>query len=222
MKKLFKGWNKFEITLLFIATIIICSLSIYWGDTWLGVITSVTGVICVILTAKGKLSCYIYGLINIIGYVIISYNQKFYGEVMLNALYYLPMQFIGFYMWKKNISEESLEVKARRLNRKNAIFTFTMSTLGVIGYGFILKGLGGNLPFIDSITTVLSVTAMYLSVKRYMEQWIMWIVIDVVSVIMWGIAMKNGSTDIATLLMWTTYLINAIYGYVKWNKDSKI
>ena len=63
---------------------------------------------------------------------------------------------------------------------------------------------------------------MYLSVKRYMEQWIMWIIIDVVTIFMWVVAVTNGSGDIATLLMWMVYLINAIYGFIKWNKNSKI
>ena len=83
--------------LLIIATLIITGLSVYWGDTLIGMLSSITGVICVILTAKGTRSCYIFGLINTILYIYISYTQIFYGEVMLNGLYYLPMQVIGWF-----------------------------------------------------------------------------------------------------------------------------
>lgn len=218
---MFKKWSNFEKWLLIVATMVILGLSIYWRDTPLGMVSSLTGVICVILTAKGTRSCYVFGLINIILYVIISYSQKFYGEVMLNALYYLPMQFIGFYMWSKNLTENGF-VKAKRLNIKQQLFVYILSAISIFIYGYILKQLGGKLPYIDSMSTVLSVTAMYLSIKRYAEQWVMWIVVDIVSIIMWAIALTQGSTDMATMLMWTIYLVNAVYGLIKWEKESKL
>ena len=107
MKKIFKGWNKFEIGLLFIATIIICGLSIYWGDSWIGIISAITGVICVVLTAKGKLGCYVFGVVNCVAYAYIAYQAKYYGDVMENLLYFLPMQFIGFITWKKKYKQRN-------------------------------------------------------------------------------------------------------------------
>ena len=55
----------------------------------------------------------------------------------------------------------------------------------------------------------------------YMEQWILWIVVDVVTVAMWGIAFANGNDSIATLLMWIVYLGNAVIMYIKWAKEAK-
>lgn len=50
-----------------------------------------------------------------------------------------------------------------------------------------------------------------------MEQWILWIVVDVVSIIMWFIVVfQQGSNDIGVLIMWSAYLINAIYGFLNW------
>ena len=59
-------------------------------------IAAISGIFCVVLCAKGKKSQYIWGLFNIICYVIIAWINKYYGEVMLNGLYYLPSQFIGY------------------------------------------------------------------------------------------------------------------------------
>ena len=51
---------------------------------------------------------------------------------------------------------------------------------------------------------------------RYMEQWILWIVVDIVSIYMWWIAFSANDSDITVLIMWTAYLFNAIYGAYIW------
>lgn len=216
-----KNWSLFEKGLLIIATILILGLSLYWGDSVIGIISSVTGIICVILTAKGSIKSYYFGLINVSLYCFISYQQSFYGEVMLNGLYYIPMQFIGYLAWSKHLTNTGY-VQSQRLSNQQRILITVGSVVAIVAYGIFLKQLGGNLAYIDSTSTILSIVAMYLGVKRYMEQWALWIIVNVVSIIMWGVALTQGSTDIATLLMWVAYLVNAVYGYVKWNKESKV
>ena len=78
-------------------------------------VAAISGIFCVVLCAKGKKSQYIWGLLNVIGYIIIAFFNKYYGEVMLNALYYLPSQFIGYYLWNKNSNEENGDVKGKKL-----------------------------------------------------------------------------------------------------------
>lgn len=222
MEKIFKGWNKFEIILLFMATVIITTLSIYWGDNWIGVLSALTGVVCVVLTAKGKISCYAFGIINCIAYAYIAYEAKYYGDVMENLIYFLPMQFVGIAAWRKNINKETGEVRSKVLAAKDRVVLTAIAAVAVLLYGKFLQSIGGNLPYMDSLSNILSLAAMWLSVKRYVEQWIMWIIIDVVTVGMWIVAVYNGSGDVATLLMWSVYLINAVYGFIKWNKNSKM
>jgi len=93
-----------------------------------------------------------------------------------------------------------------------------ISVASIIGYGVVLKMIKGSLPFIDSTSTVLSIIAMILMVRLYMEQWILWIIVDVVSIIMWVVVLMKGGNDIAILIMWTAYLVNAVYGLVNWIK----
>ena len=81
--------------------------------------------------------------------------------------------------------------------------------------------MGGNLPFVDSMSTVVSVVAQILCIKRYVEQWVLWIVVDIVTVIMWIAAFFIGGESVATLLMWSVYLINAIIMFIKWSKETK-
>ena len=104
------GWKKHELIWLAVACITITALSLYWGDSLLGIISSVSGVACVVCTGKGKLSAYVFGLVNSVLYAIISYRAALYGETMLNALYYVPMQFVGFYVWSRHMDQETGEV----------------------------------------------------------------------------------------------------------------
>jgi len=82
--------------------------------------------------------------------------------------------------------------------------------------------MGGELPFVDALSTVSSVAAMIISVKMYMEQWVIWIVVDVVTVAMWMWAFMNGNESVATLLMWVVYLLNAVIMYFKWSREADL
>lgn len=224
MKKLIKneimGWKKSEILWMILAVSVIVGLSIYWNDTLMGIISATTGVLCVICTGKGKLSAYLFGIINSILYAIIAYKAHLYGETMLNALYYVPMQFIGFYIWNKNMNEQTHEVKKNHMKNKSRLLYLLLITITTIGYGFILKALGDPMPFIDSFTTISSIFAMIISVKMFSEQWWIWIAVDIFSVYMWWCNFQSGSDNIATLLMWIVYLGNAIIMCIKWEKEA--
>lgn len=224
MKKFIRGeltgWKRAEVAWLSTACLIILGLSIYWGDTVMGMISSVTGVACVVCTGKGKLSAYIFGLVNSVLYAMIAYQAKLYGETMLNALYYVPMQFVGFYVWRKNMNQETAEVVKRRMKPLGALCLTISVALGTVVYGLWLQRLGDAMPFIDAFTTVASVAAMIISVWMYAEQWWIWVAVDVVSVYMWWCTFSKGEDNMATLLMWIVYLFNAIIMLIKWEKEA--
>lgn len=216
------GWKPLEVLWFVVATAVILGVSIYWKDTVTGIIAALTGVWCVILTGKGKVSNFLFGIINVVIYAYISYQAKFYGEVMLNILYYLPCSVLGLFVWGKNVDRESGEVVKKSLSLKGALIVYPLTAAGVVAYGLILKLMGGTLPFVDSMSTVLSVVAQILCLRRLAEQWIMWIVIDVVTVGMWLYNYLQGGESIATMMMWAIYLINAIIMFVKWRRDVKV
>ena len=219
IKEELAGWKKLEVAWLLIACTVITGLSIYWQDTLMGIISATTGVACVVCTGKGKLSAYVFGLVNCVLYAIISYKAHLYGETMLNALYYVPMQFIGFYIWSKNMNKETHEVKKIHMKNNTRIFWLLATVVVTVVYGLILKKLGDAMPFVDSFTTISSVVAMIVSVKMYSEQWWIWILVDIFSVYMWWTNFSIGNDNIATLLMWIVYLGNAIIMCIKWENE---
>ncbi len=224
LKDYLSGWSIFEKLWLAIFTLVNIYLFFAWHDTIIGLTASLTGMLCVVLVAKGKISNYYFGLVNVLLYAYIAFQSRYYGEVMLNVLYFFPVQFIGIYYWKKhsNKTEGKDDVKVKSLTSKERLVWAVLSVIGVLGYGLFLKYLGGTLPFVDSASTVLSIIAMVLMVKRVTEKWILWIVIDIVSVYMWFYILAKGGNDISMLIMWSAYLVNAVYGYLNWRKMENV
>lgn len=179
-------------------------------------VAAVSGIFCVVLCAKGKKEQYIYGLVNVIGYIIIAFINKYYGEVMLNFIYYLPSQFLGYFLWNRHQNKEKNKVEGRKLNLKKSMLLLLLCAFSILGYKLILDLLGGNLTLLDSASTMISVVANTLMLLRYREQWLLWIVIDAITVVMWMIA-----GDYIMVTMWMVYLMNAFYGYYNWTKMAK-
>lgn len=221
LKSEFSNWGKGETFWLFSASAVILGLSLYWGDSLLGIIAALTGVWCVVLTGMGKSVCFVFGIVNVLCYAYISYGAKYYGEVMLNTLYYFPMNFVGLYIWNKHTNKETGEVDKRHLNNKKRLVIALGSIVAIGIYGVILKYMGGNLPYIDSLTTILSITAQILTLYRVAEQWILWMVVNAATIFMWGVNFAQGNENIAVLLMWMVYFLNAVFMYYRWSKEAK-
>lgn len=221
LKTELSGWHIWEILWLIFVCGVICGFSVYWGDSAWGIISAVTGVLYTMLAGKGKLSAYLFGTVNCVLYAGISFDAGLYGETILNAFYYLPMMFVGFFAWKKNMDSGTNEVKKRHMSAMGRLWLTISITAATAAFGFVLKYMGDALPFVDSFTTVASVIAMIVSVKRFSEQWWIWLAVNVLSVYMWWTRFAAGVDSMATLVMWLVYLINGIVILIKWEKELK-
>lgn len=223
MKNILKGWSLFELIWLVVFTGTILTTGIIFKDTAVGMTASLTGVICVVLVAKGKISNYVFGVINTALYAYISHQSQLYGEFMLNAFFYLPIQFIGFYLWSKNKANDGIEtvVKAKKLDLKGWIYTLLTVVIVGILYGFFLNEIGSQQAGVDAFAVVLSITAQLLMLKRFAEQWLLWILVNILSIILWLNVFIHSGNSVTILVMWVAYLLNSVYGYIKWSKLAK-
>ena len=80
---------------------------------------------------------------------------------------------------------------------------------------------GGKSPIIDGITSTLSILGMYLTVRRCIEQWIIWLIVNGLSFVMWLKICLAGEKVFSTVLMWGVYFILAIIFYFTWHKELK-
>ena len=194
-----------------------------------GSVAAIAGVLCVVLVAKGSIWNYLFGIVNVSMYAYISYKAALYGDAALNALYYVPMQFIGWWQWRRRgaavsageSADGSVQVQARRFDWRQRAVLFACCAIAVIGVGFLLKHFGDPQPFKDSTTTVLSVVAQALMALAFMEQWVLWIITNVVSVVMWVVCVSRGEPHASVMvIMWSFYLLNSINGLRVWLKLS--
>lgn len=195
-----------------------------------GSVAGIAGVLCVVLVAKGSIWNYLFGIVNVSMYAYISYKAALYGDAALNACYYVPMQFIGWWQWRKRGAAMSdaeadgagVQVKARRFTWRQRAVLAVGCAAAVIAGGFILRYFGDPQPFKDSTTTVLSIVAQALMALAFMEQWALWMITNVVSVVMWSICVARGEAHAAVMvIMWVFYLMNSLNGFRVWLKLSR-
>ena len=209
------GWRLSEVLWLIFCCALIIAIS--WStDTWIGLLSAVTGIVNVILNGKGKLSTYFFGVINVLLYSYIAFEAKFYGTVTLYLLYFLPMNIYGFLSWSRHMNSETYEVEKRSAEKRWRWIIIGAVLLLTCGGGLILRYMRGSLPYLDALITALSIVAMAASVKRCIEQWILWLAADAITVVMWSIAYCHSGTNLAALLMWLLFTVNGIIMYFRW------
>ena len=223
----FKGWKKSEWLWLIAALFFVWMGSIKASP--LELIAALTNVLCVILVAKGRISNYYWGLIGVVLYAIVSYNQQYYGNMSLNIIY-IAFQFWGVYEWRKEISTIENQYKGAKvvtvtMKQDVSVKRLTLFQLfevtGMVVFGTCLSAgvlyhFDDPAPILDGFTLVASLIAMTLMVKQYSEQWVLWILVNIVSIYMWVIPALHQPGSWAMVAMWTVFLINSLYGAYKW------
>jgi len=209
--------------------------------------SALTGVMCVVLAAKGHIATWWIGLINSATYGLIAWLSGYYGDWMLNWFYFIPTQIIIYFVWKKNITNEIVTMK--KLNVKQmliTLFSFAILTYftslfllkvdnwftialrrNTTIYGYLEQLTGSNTigPILDSLSNNLQIFAQIFMIMMFAEQWVFWSLTNVITITMWILVIvldKNSyAYAIPTLIMWISYMVNSFYGAYNWYKKSK-
>ena len=185
---------------------------IFTGDAVLAFICGLSGVINVVLCSQKKLSFYFFAYIQMFTYIIIIFQQHLYGELAENIFYVITTT-IALFLWIKNYNKEEKEVIARKLSKQAWILCCSIFIISTILLYIILLKTNDPRPFLDAISTVPAFIAQILLMLRYREQWIMWFIVDVATLILW-ISIGN----IFMIMQYIFWIINCIYGYINWSK----
>ena len=216
-----KGWGKAERIVFPLEIALIIVLSFLINDSKIALVSAICGISYTILAGKGKISCYAFGLCGTLCYSYLSFVNNLFGNLALYMLYYLPMQIVGIFRWKKHLKKDSGEIIKTKLSVKERLIYLILTIIISLAVSFILKYTGDASPFIDGTTTVFSILGMLLTVKRCIEQWYVWILVNGLSALMWIEAYIQGSNCLATVIMWLTYFILAFYFLAGWRKEIK-
>jgi len=219
IQKELSGWGKYERILFPLCIVIITTISFLMKDNKIALISAICGISYTILAGKGRITCYFIGLLGTLCYSFISYQNGLYGNLVLYLLYYFPMQILGIFKWKNHLKKDSNEIIKTTLSRKEQVI-YILSALILSGVVFVvLKYLNDQNPLIDSVTSIFSIFGLLFTVKRCIEQWYIWFIVNGLSTIMWIGAYLNGSNCFATILMWAVYWILSVYFLYTWKKE---
>ena len=214
-----KNNKNIELFLFVLIYILLFTLAFIRHDSIIALISAFCGITYTILAGKGVPICYPIGAAGSCFYAYLSFASNLWGNLLLYVCYYIPMQIFGFFQWNKNLKTDKYEIVKTVLKNKERVILFLTATLITIITIFVLAYFGDKNPIIDGITTVFSILGMFLTVKRVIEQWIVWMIVNGLSFFMWlDIAIK-GERVYSTVFMWLVYFVLAVYFYISWNNE---
>lgn len=201
----------------FMAVVVAMQIVVYCiaPDTPLSIIAGIAGCISVVMCAKGRLEFYFIGFVQNFSYMFLAYQNRFYGEVIENVFYIITMIW-GIFVWGKNMQDNgdgTKNVIAKKFSALQWIASIVLTVIATAIMGKFLTSIGSNQAYIDAATNVMAIFAQILMVRRYREQWVWWIVIDLLNIWMWGVV--GNWSMVAMYIAWT---VNCIYGWVNWTK----
>lgn len=223
MKRIFNDWTKFEIALLSTSLITVILSGIVCSSTLLTTICSITGILCAINQARGKIISQFIGLILVALYSIVSFQNKFYGEVLIYIFIMLPLFISGIISWIKNLNKETNIVNPNELTKKEWIILTIISIILFIGLYYLLKYFNTSQLFVSTLSLVTSLFATYLVARRSKYGFLFYIGNDIILFILWGTPIIQG--NIALIPMLVNQIINFIndsYAWKCWNKRENI
>lgn len=219
IKSELQGWQKKEILFLSFVFLFIFTNAIIVKDNVIAVVSAICGIMYSTIAGKGKVSCYFFGLAGSFCYSYLSLKNALWGNLLLYVCYYIPMQITGIFVWKKHLIKETQEIKKIQLSNQQRLKLFSLAIIMSVVAIYILDITGDKSPICDGITTIFSLFGMYFTVKRYLEQWVVWIIVNGISSIMWLKVVLSGANTWSTFIMWVVYFILSIYFFTTWKKE---
>ena len=222
LKKLFYDWTKFEITLLVISLISVGITGIICNSSLLTIICSIAGILCALTQAKGKVISQFIGLLIVVLYSILSFQNKFYGEVIIYVFIMFPLFISGIISWIKNLNKETNTVNENKLHKKEWILLTIISIVLFVLLYYLLKYFNTSQLLVSTLSLVTSLFATYLVTRRSKYGFLFYIGNDIILFILWGGQIIKG--DFALIPILVNPIINFIndsYAWKSWNKREK-
>lgn len=185
----------------------------YIQTNWIEILGSVLSFIYLYLSVKQKSSLWIFGFLCSALYIVVFFQSKFYADMTLQ-FYYMFVSIYGWINWKRGKETTGKQLPVTRVPSKTALYLTGISVLIFSAYYFILKNTDSPLPVGDSFTTALSIVATWMLARKYIEYWLVFIVVDAVSS-----ALYFYKELYPTAVLFIFYTVMAVIGYFQWRKS---
>ena len=187
----------------------------------LELIAVLTSILYVVLAAKGNIWCWPAAIISTVLYTVIFYNVYLWMDSLLQ-LYYLLMALYGWFCWRKNKTldintQSNVLLYSQWSLQRHSVIILVLTLVSLVLGWLMATYTPAHFPYLDSATTVFAVFATYLVTQKVLENWLYFIVIDIVSIYLY---VEKGL--IPTAALFASFVIFATYGYWQWRKQYKL
>lgn len=195
-------------------------LVIQWiSENYIELIAAALGLLAISLQIRQNVWYWLVSIIMVSMYIYVYIQSKLYADMSLQV-YYLVVSFYGWYYWLhggKQKDKQKSEAPVRKSPVKLKLILLSISIVLFFFIAWILINFtDSDVPWWDSFTTSLSFVATWMLAKKYIENWLIWIVVDATSV---GIYIYKGLYP--TTILFAVLTVLAFVGYFAWLKDMK-
>ncbi|MDE5756138.1 MAG: nicotinamide riboside transporter PnuC [Clostridia bacterium] len=219
-KKIFGQWHIAELILYIAGLALIITMSVCFKASWISTVTGLFGLSCVMFTAKGKVLGIFLTWGMIVFYSILSFKNKYYGEVFINLFMMFPMTIISLIAWLKNLGKDYV-VKVNSITKKELIIVSVVALTAFVAFYFILRALGTSQLIFSTISIVTSVLATYFQSRRSKYGFLSFLFNDAILCVLWALATKEDIKNISMLVAVSLYVLCDIYGFISWSVMQK-
>ncbi|MBH8570713.1 nicotinamide mononucleotide transporter [Microvirga sp. STS02] len=186
----------------------------YWhATTALELVAVATGFACVWLAARESIWNFPVAIISCLLYVFVYYRARLYSDCYLQVLF-IALSIYGWYEWLYG-GRNATELGVTHATRREWLAGLAFAVAFTLGFGYYLHyNTDASLPHLDSFTTAGSIVAQYLLTRKRLENWLIWILVDLIYVpVLWYKDLYP------TSLLYALYLGLAAYGYWQWRRE---
>ena len=192
---------------------IIHFLQEWWGhQTWPEIIAVITGLLCVYLAAVNNIWNWPFAIISVSIYIFIFFEARLYADMGLQ-FYFMAMNIYGWYYWSHKPAAEQ-KTPVILIKKQETIVAAIAVVLFTFILGSVLKYTTASFPYLDSFCTACSLVAQYLLARKVLQNWLIWIFVDVIYVGVYTFKDLH-----LTAIMYAIYVAMALLGYLDWRKE---
>jgi nicotinamide mononucleotide transporter len=173
----------------------------------------IAGLLNVYLAARTSLWNWLFGIITVSLYVIIFFHAKLYADMLLQFIF-LALQFYGWYQWLRGGAQHSA-LNVRSANVKIYAVALIATFILFVTISYLLKNYTDSTTvYIDAFTTALSLVAQWMMSKKWIENWLLWMLVDIISIRMYLVKHLYFTTGLYFL-----FFMICVMGYYTWRKS---
>lgn len=192
------------------------SVAYVTSSTMLEIVATMTGLICVWLTAKENIWAWPIGLVNVACFFYMFWEVKLYADMMLQLFFFI-LGVYGWFIWLTKRGQAKVR-PTRRIRPAMAGFLIVLQFVVTAVWGYMLaEHTDASIPYVDAFIATLSLIAQYLLSNKILENWYCWLLVDVLSI---GMYAYKGL--FAVSFLYVVFLGIALFGCMQWRKQWKM